>query len=69
MKYGSRPDVGVLFKSGKIKIIEIASKTGKVSILKSRNINFMKLHNLQGSVRVNKWAQRLDRIWPLPKKK
>ena len=68
MKYGPRPDVGVLYKSGRIKIIEVASKTDKINILRSRNQMFMNQHQLKGKVYINKWAQRLDKFWPLPKK-
>lgn len=49
-KYGPKPDVGVLYKNGRVKIIEIASKTDKINDLISRNKNFMNIYNIDGDV-------------------
>ncbi len=37
LKWGPRPDVGVLFRNGSLKIFEVASKTDKVAKLAFRN--------------------------------
>ncbi|OCG65506.1 hypothetical protein A9G48_10680 [Gilliamella sp. wkB18] len=46
-KYGPRPDVGVLYKNGRVEIIEVASKTDKINDLISRNKNFMNINNIE----------------------
>lgn len=66
-KYGPRPDVGVLFKNGKVKAFEIGSKTDKLNKLRKRNEDFLKLNNIPHErVEVYDFARRLNRL--LPKK-
>lgn len=61
-KYGPKPDVGVLYKNGRVKIIEIASKTDKINDLISRNKNFMNIYNIDGDVRLNRLAQFMEKV-------
>ena len=63
-KYGPRPDVGVLFKSRRVKAIEVMSKTDKLEDLYGRNKKFMDTHNIKGSISVNPWAVRINRLLP-----
>ena len=57
-----RPDVGVLYKSGRVKAIEVASKTDVVSKLLSRNNNFMRANGINGDVKVSRLAVLMDKI-------
>ena len=63
-KWGPRPDVGVLYKNGNVKIIEVASKTDNIQNLVDRNKDWMDQHNIKGKgknpVKVNSWAKRFD---------
>ncbi len=63
-KYSPRPDVGVLFKSGRVKVFEIGSKTDNLPQLSNRNLNFMRQNGINGSVRVYSGARYLNRLWP-----
>jgi RHS repeat-associated protein len=58
-KWGPRPDVGVLFKDGKVLINEVASKTDKISNLISRNRDFMNTNGITGSVSTTSSAVKL----------
>ncbi|MCO5248151.1 MAG: DUF4225 domain-containing protein [Chitinophagales bacterium] len=51
-KYGPRPDVGVLYKGGAVKAIEVQSKTDIPARLIYRNANFQNLKGITGSVDV-----------------
>lgn len=51
-RYGPRPDVGVLWKSGKVTAVEIGSKTDKAFKLMQRNSNFMKSNGIVGDTKV-----------------
>lgn len=53
-KWGPRPDVGVLFRSGRVKTFEIMSKTDIDSRLFNRNFLFMQRNSIQGNTRVLK---------------
>lgn len=55
-------NVGVLYKNGRVKIIEIASKTDKINGLISRNKNFMDIYNIDGDVRTNRLVQFMEKI-------
>ncbi len=55
-------NVGVLYKNGRVKIIEIASKTDKINDLISRNKNFMDIYNIDGDVRTNRLVQFMEKI-------
>lgn len=55
-------NVGVLYKNGRVKIIEIASKTDKINDLISRNKNFMNIYNIDGDVRTNRLVQFMEKI-------
>ena len=63
-KYGPRPDVGVLFKNGTVKIFEVSSKTDIVSKLISRNRLFMQANRIPGNVSVNNIAKHVNRYFP-----
>ncbi|WP_246041043.1 RHS repeat-associated core domain-containing protein [Flavivirga rizhaonensis] len=65
-KWGPRPDVGVLFKSGRVKIFEIGSKTDNLRKLRFRNERFMNRKDVDvtGTVRVYSGARYLNWIWP-----
>ncbi|WP_025743069.1 RHS repeat-associated core domain-containing protein [Aquimarina pacifica] len=59
LRYGPRPDVGVLYKNGKVRAIEIGSKTDVLSILRSRNRDFLNLNGIK-TVGINVyWGARL----------
>ena len=61
-KYGPRPDVGVLYKSGYMKAVEIASKTDDYVELVSRNARKQAQEMLKAHETViNEWAVRLNR--------
>jgi RHS repeat-associated protein len=62
-KYGPRPDVGVLYKNGKVKIYEVASKTDITKKLIERNENFMFDNNIKGTVKVSNTAKIINRIF------
>jgi RHS repeat-associated protein len=62
-KYGPRPDVGVLFKDGSVKVVEVASKTDVPQRLAQRNLDKMAAENIQGSVSVNNWAVWLNKLF------
>jgi hypothetical protein len=51
-KYGPRPDVGVLFKNGKVKVFEVMSKTDVESKLFNRNLNFMRRNRIDGEIQI-----------------
>ena len=55
-------NVGVLYKNGRVKIIEIASKTDKINDLISRNKNFMNIYNIDGDVSTNRLVQFMEKI-------
>jgi len=59
-KWGPRPDVGVLYKNGNVKIIEVASKTDDIGKLTNKNVVFMNDNNITGKVKVNSMAKRFD---------
>jgi hypothetical protein len=61
-KYGPRPDVGVLFKNGKVKIFEVASKTDIAENLIKRNKDFMLKNGIDGTVKVSNNAKIINRI-------
>ena len=63
-KYGPRPDVGVLYKSGRVKAVEVQSKTDKLIDLRSRNKDFMADFDIKGSVSINPCAVWINRIFP-----
>lgn len=63
-KYGPRPDVGVLYKSGSVKAIEVASKTDVFSKLYERNSMFMLNNGITGSTSISQWALRINRFFP-----
>jgi hypothetical protein len=48
-RWGPRPDVGVLFKNGRVKVFEVMSKTDVESKLFNRNFNFMTRNSIQGT--------------------
>lgn len=62
-KYGPRPDVGVLFHDGSVKVIEVASKTDKPAQLLLRNEQKMLRDNVPGSVSVNNWAVWINKVF------
>jgi hypothetical protein len=45
-KWGPRPDVGVLFKSGRVKVFEVMSKTDVESKLFNKNFNFIQRNSI-----------------------
>jgi hypothetical protein len=59
-KWGPRPDVGVLYNDGSVKAIEVMSKTDSFSDLTARNLNKMSSEGLDGTVKVNTWAVKLN---------
>ncbi|WP_306769699.1 MULTISPECIES: RHS repeat domain-containing protein, partial [Bacteroidales] len=61
-KYGPRPDVGILYKNGTVKIIEVASKTDIVNNLKLRNNRFMQRNGIIGEVKVSGLAQMMNSL-------
>ncbi|WP_223879107.1 hypothetical protein [Chitinimonas arctica] len=62
--HGPRPDVGVRFKNGSVKVIEGASKTENPARLASRNLDKMHLEKMtDASVKVNNWAVWINRIF------
>ena len=61
-KYGPRPDVGVLYKDGKLKVIEVASKTDKSHQLIKRNMDFMNANNIEGTVSVSQAAVFVNNV-------
>ena len=67
-KYGPRPDVGVLFKSGKVRAIEVASKTDKSYNLIIRNKRFMKRNDITGDIKVYKGAVKFHRAYQVGSK-
>jgi hypothetical protein len=67
-RYGPRPDVGVLFRNGAVKAIEIASKTDDLTYLYARNISAIRrLGGVEGSVYVNTWARTMNKFFPILK--
>jgi RHS repeat-associated protein len=65
-RYGPRPDVGVLFRSGRLKIFEIASKTDNLVQLALRNEKWLikiGYENL-GIVKVYRRAVYLNKFFP-----
>lgn len=63
-KYGPRPDVGVLFKNGSVKIFEVSSKTDIFNVLLQRNNLFMMNNGIKGSTTVNNTAKYMNYLWP-----
>jgi RHS repeat-associated protein len=63
-RYGPRPDVGVLYKSGKVRVVEVASKTDDISTLIRRNELFAGRYSIDATIKVNRWAQRINKIFP-----
>lgn len=61
-KYGPRPDVGILYKDGKLKVIEVASKTDKSHQLIKRNMDFMNANNIEGTVSVSQAAVFVNNV-------
>lgn len=61
-KYGPRPDVGILYKDGTVRVIEVASKTDIVEDLRLRNSGFMWQNRITGDVKISKLAQIADRL-------
>ncbi|RXK86138.1 RHS repeat domain-containing protein [Filimonas effusa] len=53
-KWGPRPDVGVLFKDGSVRVFEVMSKTDVEELLKLRNLRFMRRNSIMGDVKVVK---------------
>lgn len=53
-KYGPRPDVGVYFKNGTVRVFEVMSKTDVAEKLVRRNMVFMNRNNIEGTVKVFK---------------
>ncbi len=66
LRYGPRPDVGVLFKSGKFKVFEIASKSDKLANLASKNEKFIRDWGFRGvgSQKVISGARYINKLWP-----
>jgi RHS repeat-associated protein len=62
-KYGPRPDVGVLFKNGTVKIYEVASKTDVTDILIKRNADFMITNGIKGKVEVSGLAKFINQYF------
>jgi hypothetical protein len=50
-KYGPRPDVGVLWKSGRVTAFEVASKTDNIFMLMHRNSTFMRANGILGNTK------------------
>ena len=61
-KWGPRPDVGVLYKDGSVKAIEVASKTDKCDKLKARNDNFQRGKIKRKPTKVSMLAVRLHKL-------
>ena len=61
-KYGPRPDVGILYKDGSVKIIEVASKTDSINKLRQRNLDFIHRNNITGVVEISRMAQIANSI-------
>ena len=61
-KYGPRPDVGILYKDGTVRVIEVASKTDVVENLRLRNSGFIWQNRITGDVKISKLAQIADRL-------
>jgi hypothetical protein len=53
-KWGPRPDVGVLFKNGKVRVFEIMSKTDIERRLMEKNNIFMNKWRINGNTNVYK---------------
>lgn len=47
-KWGPRPDVGIFFKSGRVKVFEVMSRTDVESNLINRNVRFMRTWSIGG---------------------
>ena len=62
-KYGPRPDVGVLYKSGKVKIYEVLSKTDITKKVIGRNLRFMQKNGIKGTAKPIFGAQRLNGLF------
>lgn len=63
LRYGPRPDVGVLYKSGRVRAIEIGSKTDDLIKLMTKNSDFLTRFKIKNSVRVYSAARWLNRLW------
>ena len=61
-KWRPRPDVGVLYKDGSVRAIEVASKTDKCSKLKARNDNFQRGKIKRKPTKVSMIAVRLHKL-------
>ena len=61
-KWGPRPDVGVLYKDGSVRAIEVASKTYKCSKLKARNDNFQRGKIKRKPTKISMIAVRLHKL-------
>jgi hypothetical protein len=62
IKWGPRPDVGIFFKSGQVKVWEVGSKTDDLRFLFDKNANLMRTHGINGTAHVFpflNWAYRL----------
>jgi len=63
-KYWPRPDVGVLFKNGTVRIYEVASKTDITKISLKINNDFMLKNGIQGTTKVSNIAKFWNSIRP-----
>lgn len=62
-KYGPRPDVGVLYKNGAVRIYEVASKTDITEMLIKRNADFMMKNGIKGTVKVSNMAKLINNFF------
>jgi hypothetical protein len=62
-KYGPRPDVGVLYKNGAVRIYEVASKTDITEMLIRRNTAFMMQNGIKGTVKVSNFAKFINKYF------
>ena len=62
-KWGSRPDVGVLYKNGSAKVVEVLSRTDNaLQRLQVHNAKWLREGLGYADVEFNEWAVRLDRV-------
>ena len=60
-KYGPRPDVGILYKDGTVRVIEVAAKIDVVENLRLRNSGFMWQNRITGDVKISKLALQVPK--------
>jgi RHS repeat-associated protein len=66
-RFGPRPDVGVLWKSGRVTALELVSKSQTKAAMIAKNYSFMTKNMIIGNANAYSWPKTLNKFFPLRK--